>query len=543
MLRTLLTLLAASTLLTAPAPAQSDWTNYGGGPGRNGLTDRFGPTSSSELWSNGADFSVIAWHPFLWQELVITVREAGFPGAQANDAIVAYHRETGLEVWRTTLPYGGDSGAEWIAWIGGVADGRVIASRSDNGRKLPLQALDASTGAPLWTSQIATFAWAHDGLVFLDDGDFIVGDRESLTRVDGSDGTTVWSIARSCSVSGNCGAARFADAVYIDEAAPGGQVLTRVDANTGARLYSSPAMPGFTCQNQPFLSPDGQVVYYARSQNNPTTDFLYAFHDDGTQFTEVWNRPIRWTTRHEHGVAADGSIYTFLPGDEFVRLDPATGNVLNTAGILAPIGTNLSPQTAVDAAGRVYVSNGWASSPASDGRVWAFGPDLGAPLFTLFLDRQNAGGPAIGGQGELVIADRSAVRVLRLPGPQASATPRFGSGVNPVAFDAVNPPEVYGEFEAQVAVDASTALTVVLVSIAPLAVPIPFEGGELLVALPSPFPIQSEPLSSGGLHALAIPGDPALLGAFLTSQGARVQLNGPVPSLQLGNALDLILGF
>lgn len=534
--------LACSTALASVAAAQADWTNYGGGPLRNGSSDRFGPVAASERWSNSDDFSVIAWHPFLYQGLVITVREAGFPGSAANDAVVAYDLDSGLEVWRTTLPYGGDSSLEWISWVGGVADGRVIASRSSNDRQQPLRALDAATGTLLWESQVSTFAWAHDGLVFFDNGDFVVGDRQSLTRVSGSTGLTVWSIGRTCAVSGNCGAARAGDALYIDETAAGGQVLTRVDATTGAKLYSSPVMPGFTCQNQPFLSPDGSTVYYSRTQNNPTTDFLYAFQDDGSQFIERWSRPVRWTTRHEHGVAADGSIYTFLDGDEFVRLDPATGNVLNTAGVLSPIDNNLSPQTVVDAAGRVYVSDGWASSPDDDGRVWAFDATLN-PLFTLALNRQNAGGPALGGSGELVVADRDAVRAYRLPGPDASVTPRFGSGVNGVAYSALGDPELYELWESQVATDATTALSIVLLSPTALAAPIPFEGGELLVGFPSPFPLLSEPASAAGVHGIAIPGDLALLGAFLTAQGGRVQVNGIIPFLELGNALDLLIGF
>ena len=524
--------------MVAPLVAQ-DWPNYGGGPARNGQTDRFGPTTPALSWSDTNDFSVIAWHPFVADDRVITVRESGFPGVSANDEIVAYDRSTGLELWRTSLPYGGDSSAEWIAWVGGISQGRVLASRSDNGRLQPIRALDAATGQILWTSQISTNSWAHDGMVFTDDGDPIVGDRQTLTRVDIETGQTVWSIARSCSVSGNCGAARSGDSLYIDEAAPGGQVLTKIDAASGAVLYSSPLMPGFSSQNQPFVAPDGATVYFARTQNNDLVDALYAFEDTGTSFVERWNRPVRWTTRHEHGIGPDGTIYTFLPGDEFVGLDPQTGNVIHTAGVLAPIGTGLSPQTAVAADGVVYVSNGWASSPASDGRLWAFPPTLGAPLFTLDLNRQNAGGPALAGQGELIVADRDGVFAYRTPGPTAACTPRFGSGVNPVAYTCSSAPNVYGGFQGAVATDASTLLTAVVVSLSAPAVGVPFAGGELLVDLPFVL-LDVLPESANGQHQLPIPGTPSLLGATLATQAARVDLVG---ALELGNALDLTLGY
>ncbi|MCX5688704.1 MAG: hypothetical protein NTV94_02745 [Planctomycetota bacterium] len=123
---------------------------------------------------------------------------------------------------------------------------------------------------------------------------------------------------------------------------------------------------------------------------------------------------MRWTTSHEHAIGPDGSIYTFLPDDSFVRLNPATGTVMNSAGILAPLGSpNLSAKTAVDASGIVYVSNGWASNPADSGRVWAFSADLSQLLFTVNLSRQNNGGPAIASDGTLIICDLTAIRAFR----------------------------------------------------------------------------------------------------------------------------------
>jgi hypothetical protein len=406
-------------MLTGLASAQ-DWGNYGGGPARNGRSAQPGPQAADLLWSNTDDPAVISWHPFVEDGRVFTIREAGFPqnGGGANDALVAYDVHTGAELWRTTLPFGGDTSSEWIAWVGGVDDGRVYCSRSSNQQPQPLQAYDAATGAWLWSSAISTEAWAHDGLVFAPDGDVILADRLRVARLDASDGSTVWDVARSCPVSGNCGAAATDTALFIDEAAPGGNIVSKLDLATGATLYSSPIMIGFTDQVSPFLSNDGGTVYFARTQNNPVTDFLFSFEDTGSALVQNWQREVRWTTSHEHGLAADGSIYTFLPDNSFVRLDPSDGSVLDTAGVLSPIGSgNLSPKTAVDKNGNVYVSNGWASTPASDGRLWAFSADLATNLFTLSLDRQNSGGPALGRDGTLLVADRAGVRAYRTPTP------------------------------------------------------------------------------------------------------------------------------
>jgi hypothetical protein len=231
----------------------------------------------------------------------------------------------------------------------------------------------------------------------------------------------MWTTPRQRAVSGNCGVAVGPTGVYLDELAAGGQRLEKLDLATGAILYSSPTMAGFTEQNAPFLSPDGTKVYFSRTQNNTLVDFLFAFDDTGSALNLLWSQPVRWTTSHEHGIAPDGSIYTFTQADEFVRLDPATGNITANAGVLAPLGgPNLSPKTVVDAAGRVYVSNGWANTPSTNGRIWAFNADLTQNLFTLNLDNQNQGGPALGDGGTLVVCDRISVRAYRTPGQFAS---------------------------------------------------------------------------------------------------------------------------
>jgi hypothetical protein len=68
---------------------------------------------------------------------------------------------------------------------------------------------------------------------------------------------------------------------------------------------------------------------------------------------------------------------------------------------------------AVDVTGKVYLSNGWANTPATDGRLWAFPADLSTTLFTLNLDRQNQGGPTLARDGALIVSDRNGVRAYR----------------------------------------------------------------------------------------------------------------------------------
>ncbi len=546
---------AALALLAVPALAQS-WSNLGGNAARNGFAYPLGPRTESVLWTNATDPSLISWAPFVEDGRVFTVREAHFPqnGGAAGDALIAYDLDSGSELWRLTLPFGGSTATEWIAWIGGVRDGRVYASRSSNGKPGPLRAYDAATKALLWTSIETTPAFAYDGVVFAPDGDPIVGDFYKVVRFDTADGSTVWSTPRTGSVSGNCGAAATPTALYIDEPRAGGNVVTKLDMATGTILYSSPLMAGFTAQNAPFVAHDGKTVYFARSQNNPPYDNLFAFADDGMSFTQLWSRAVRWTTSHEHGIGPDGSIYTFLQTEEFVRLDPATGNVTGNAGVLAPLGSpNLSAKTAVDARGTVYVSNGWASNPATDGRLWAFGPDLATTYFTIDLARPNQGGPALAEDGTLVMCDLSAVRAWRETSvPQTYCTSKTTSdGCAPPVFAEGSPSATSGSGFLLGAWQVPSSKNGLLFysKVGPSG--LPFQGGFLCVAVPirrTPVQNSGGAGSCGGTFGLdfnayiASGADPALV----PGQGVWAQYwfrDPPAPfSTGLTNAARFVVG-
>lgn len=391
-----------------------DWPNLGGNAARNGLAPGvLGPRSANLLWSNTQDYSIISWHPYVHDGRVFVIREWGFPqqGGNANDALIAYDLTTGTEQWRVTLPFGGDTNLEWIAWIAAAGNGQVYASRASNDKPQPIRAYDTATGTSLWVSEFETDAFAYDGVILAPNGDLIVGDKTNIVRISVVDGATIWQTTRNCSVSGNCGgaAALGSAALYIDEVAPGGQIVTKLDLETGTRLYSSPVMPGFLSQTSPFLSPDGNRVYYARMQNNPSVDFLYAFEDTGTALVELWSTPIGYS--EIQGVGPTGIIYARSTNDEIVGLSPETGQVLCSAGVLSPLGAWL--MIAIDGAGKVYLSNRWASSPANQGRVWVFSPELQTLYFTLELDRQNQGGPVLAGRNLLIVADRVGVYAYR----------------------------------------------------------------------------------------------------------------------------------
>jgi hypothetical protein len=382
--------LAVCTLAVAHA---DDWNNMGGNPGRYALSTEIGPDAADLLWSGGRT-SLIAWHPVIEGDSVFTVRQSGWPSSEPGvSPVVAMDLNTGEELWAIDIPF---RAGDWTTWVAGVRDGQVYAARSGNGASVsaPLYALDAATGDTLWFSDDETTVGAYDGVVFAPNGDPILASFRNIWRISALDGSTVWTASRLGSVSGNCGGATHGDAVYVVDVASGGHVVKRFDLATGTEMYSSPVMVGFTLQNSPFVGPDG-TVYLSRTQNNPVTDFFYAFQDTGTEFIEKWHLPAAWSTSSEFGVGPDGSVYMMIPGPELARLDPDTGDVIDSTGV--PSGFS-KPRMAIDARGRVFFSNGSFAT----GRLYSFDDDL-TPRWDVAVRNINIGGPALGRDGTIVV--------------------------------------------------------------------------------------------------------------------------------------------
>ena len=383
-----------------------DWSNAGGNSARNGLTSEVGPESPTLLWSGGRP-SLIAWQPVTEGNRAFLVRQASFiPSQVPNDSpVVAMDLDTGAELWATSIPY---NPGDWTTWIAGVDGGRVYACRGGNGATsaAKLYALDASDGSEVWSSTALIDAGAYDGVVFAPDGDPVIGSFTDIWRIDAADGSTVWQVPRSCSVTSSCGVAIFGSAVYAVDAVPGGHAVCKYDLATGALLYAGPLMPGFLVQNTPLVGPDG-TVYFNRVQNNPATDFFYAFDDTGTALVERWSVPAGYNTSVELAVGPDGSVYHMAAGDVVQRLDPSDGSVLD----FFALPDSGSVRMATDALGRVFVSNGEFST----GRVHCFDADL-TERWSVPVTNVNIGAPALGRNGTLVVAGVGTdVRAYRNP--------------------------------------------------------------------------------------------------------------------------------
>ena len=403
-------------VVAAASTHAQDWTNTGGNAQRNGLTAAYGPLSPQLLWSNGPP-SIIAWNPVVVGNRVFVVRQTGGaqlgapPAGAPNDApVFALDLATGAQIWRRDIPF---QTGEWTTWLLGHSNGRVYAARSGNGASSSgrVHALDAATGATAWISTAVITAGAYDGCVFADNGDLIVASFLNIWRIRATDGATVWTASRQGSVSGQCGAARFGDAVYVADSVFGGQVIKRFNLATGAFQYQSPIMPGFLNQHQPMVGPDGSV-YLNRASSSPGNDFFYAFTDTGSSFVQRWAVVSERGVGGEYACSADGSVYMTQLGDIVTRLDAQTGAVLNTYPV--PLGSNgYAPRFAVDADGRVYLANGGFPN----GALLAFDPDL-TLRWQVPVPNINQGGPAIAADGTLVVAGVGTdLRAYRTPSP------------------------------------------------------------------------------------------------------------------------------
>jgi len=191
-------------------------------------------------------------------EFVETPWDAIFAGLTSKRFdVIAMDLETGAELWPRNIQF---NTGDWTTWVAGVSQGRLYASRSGNGASVfaKLHCFDSTTGAPLWMSVESTNAGAYDGVVFAPNGDPVIGTFTKIWRIDHLNGSTVWSVPRTASISGDCGVAVNGNAVYSTNFTASGLVIARYDLATGAFQYQSGPMPGST-QNTPMVGPDGTI--------------------------------------------------------------------------------------------------------------------------------------------------------------------------------------------------------------------------------------------------------------------------------------------
>lgn len=412
---------ALCIVLVSSLARGAEWnTGPGGNPSRNGLTTETGPRIGSILWQGSLPTAFaqqgVVGGDGAGGDVVVVSRTQNIGDTLNGTTIVAHDLTTGAVRWTRPgsapgLPIDFPA-TDWRARVTGVRDGVVYATRAGNTNSSFLYALRANDGAHLWRSQALITESTTEGVTFAPDGDIITTGMNALVRINREDGLTVWSIPRSCPTSGGCDASVYApaDRLYFWEAGAQGPVVTAFRLSTGQRLYSTPGIGGgFIQQNCLFVGADG-TVYAPRTQNNAASDFFVAFTDTGAGFVEKWRVPQGFVAFGSYGVGPDGTVYTYNPAREIVRLNPATGAVVSTS----PFSINgqfNSPRMAIDRLGRLFVTN----PDASGGTLWSFNADL-TLRWSAPISNVNVGGPAIGRGGALaVFGAGSDLRVYAAP--------------------------------------------------------------------------------------------------------------------------------
>jgi outer membrane protein assembly factor BamB len=414
-------LLVALGLTLAPATAGADWnTGVGGNAARNGLTAEIGPGAPDLLWQ-GSRPAIVSQQGVAAGNLFVVPRIQSFT-IPTGTWIVAHDLTSGDELWAVQLPFDNQNPSH-RSRVTAIRDGQVYATRAGNSLEDFLYALDPVDGHILWTSAEKIDERSTESLAFADNGDLIVGNFNSVRRIDRTDGSTVWDEPRTCPSSDGCSAAVFGDRVYIWEASGSGPKVTAFDLSSGARLYSSAGFGGLVQQLGLLVGPDG-TVYAPRTQNNVVTDFFIALEDTGAALVEKWRVPLGYVPFSSYGIGPDGSVYSYTPSLEVVRLDPANGDTLNLS-MPIPHDFPAEPRMAIDSEGKIYLTNG----SFDQGRLFSFNADL-TLRWSEDVFRVNLGGPVLGMHGTLVVCGTGTnVRAYRSSISTVAAVRRFPGGL------------------------------------------------------------------------------------------------------------------
>lgn len=406
----LICLLTASLSVLTQAQLP-DWpVAVGGNPARSGRSLQTGPNQPNLLWSGGMS-AVVAQQGAIEGNRFFVARMFDIGDVQQGTLILAYDLATGAEIWRKSLPVDFPA-TDWRNMMTGVRNGVVYATRAGNTNSSYLYALDASNGNTVWRSQNTVDQSTTESVTFTGSGDLVIGNFGNVRLVRALDGTTVWTRNRSAPSSDGSSVAVFGNHGYTWEAGSSGPTVDVIDLTTGTLLYKSAGIGGgFVQQLGLMVGPDG-TVYAPRTQNNTLTDFFVAYTDTGSGLVEKWRYPMGYCPFASHAVGPDGSVYTYArtTPPTVVRLDPVSGAVIDNS---PPLPSDFfQPRIALDAAGKVFLTNGGFSQ----GALFAMNANL-THRWSVNIPNVNLGGPVLGAAGTLIVCGTgSNIRAYRDPG-------------------------------------------------------------------------------------------------------------------------------
>ena len=311
-----------------------------------------------------------------------------------------------------------------------IADGRVyVTVRNASGQGTTLFALNAATGATLWSSNLAG-SFAISGACYENGRVFAVNGSGLLRAFDGATGNVVWSALLPGQFMFSSQPTVENGVVYTGGSGSGGTVYA-VDANNGALLWTRSVMNGD--HSSPAVTSDGVYVSYACPnvyKLNPATGaviwhFAPGCSGGGGKTPALFNN--RLYVRDSAGTIHDsftgalignfiakntpvfsGSSGFFLEGPNgFGSFGTLRGRDVDTNAVLWSFAGDGTLQSAVLAVNdNVYVGSAsgklYAVNAATGQQVWVTQAGTSIP----FVDEHNVSQPVTGfasGEGLLVV--------------------------------------------------------------------------------------------------------------------------------------------
>lgn len=367
-------------ILSAININSQNWITTGGNLQRNGLSKITGPNNViSALWTVSSPTSS-AWGNSIYSygDKFVTSRIILSP---YTGKIELRNINTGALIWEKMI----NTSSRMYAV--GFTEDAVYAHDYMTGI---LYALNISDGSVKWSIASDMFP-GNTGLMFACDGDPIDRGR----RINKNTGIARWTNNYIIPVGPDGGFCVFGNTYYHWT----GSIVTpkkliAIDINTGATRYTSADLPGDGDQeNDLCIGPDG-TIYICRDGGA-----LYAFRDNGTAFVQLWSRTPGYVVK---GVGKDGSLYASNINDpsgfansNIYRLDPANGNLLDSAQIRTPLA-----YMSCGADSTVIVCTG----EAGNGRYVAFSPDLQTVKWQLNVPYNYYSGSNLGQNGIFIAA-------------------------------------------------------------------------------------------------------------------------------------------
>lgn len=378
-MRTLI-LVSTAILFLAHAAFSQNWFTTGGNMQRSGLSEITGPNSvASAYWTvNSANNTAWGNSVYTYGDKFVTSRIVLSP---YTGKIELRNINTGALIWEKMI----NSSSRMYA-VGFTED----AVYAHDYNSATLYALNITDGSVKWSIASDMFP-GNTGLLFACDGDPIDKGR----RINKNTGIARWTNNYIIPVGPDGGFCIYGNTYYHWT----GSVVTpkkliAIDVNSGVTKYTSADLPGDGDQENDLCIGPGGTIYICRDGGA-----LYAFQDNGTSFVQLWSHTPGYVVK---GVGRDGSLYASNINDpsqfansNIYRLDPANGNILDSAQIRTPLA-----YMSVGADSTIIVTTG----ETGNGRYVAFTPNLQTVKWTLNVPYNYYSGSNLGQNGIFISA-------------------------------------------------------------------------------------------------------------------------------------------